>query len=111
MTYNIAKLTEELVAACPRVVGCAADGRVDFADGSSWRPGDPTPDADRVTVAAVVAAHDPTDTPDQKLGKVAVPLRILAALTQIASKGRVNAPAWARTTVDGFAALIDGALA
>lgn len=104
---NAEKLDADLKAACPRVIGCASTGRVDFADGTSWRPGEPTPDADRQTVAAVVAAHDPSDTPDQKLCKVAVPLRLLAALTEIASKGRVNAPAWARNTVDNFATKID----
>ena len=37
---------------------CAADGRVDFSDGTSWRPGDPIRDERCAKAAAVLAAHD-----------------------------------------------------
>ena len=37
---------------------CASDGRVDFTDGTSWRPGDAPKNAQETTAAAVFAAHD-----------------------------------------------------
>lgn len=106
---NLMKLDAELKTACPRVIGCASTGRVDFVDGRSWRPGDPTPDADTQVVATVVAAHDSSDTQDQKLARRGY-THLLAALVEIASKGRANAPTWARSAVDAAAAEIDEAL-
>lgn len=110
MSVNVEKLTAELRAACPRVVGCstAGGGRVDFADGTSWRPGEPTGDADRVAVAAVVAAHSPAATADQRL-RARGYTRLMAALVLIARYGRANAPDWARDLIDAAAAEIEGA--
>jgi len=57
MICHLPRLTDEL-----RAVGlsgdCAADGRVDFAEGGSWRPGDPIRDERCAKAAAVLAAHD-----------------------------------------------------
>lgn len=57
MTLNLFKLSNELRAAgLPG--NCSSDGRVDFADGTSYRPGQPVTNAQEKIAAAVLAAHD-----------------------------------------------------
>lgn len=106
MTYNVDALAAALVAA--GLPGdCAADGRVDLPDGTSWRPGDPTPDATRQAVAAIVAAHDSTPTREQRL-RAAGFSPMEAALLLILARG-ANAPAWARALVANLVSRIDAA--
>lgn len=62
---NATKLDKELRAAGLAIHGCSSDGRVDFADGTSWRPGDPADTPERATAAKVVAAHNPNPSYDE----------------------------------------------
>ena len=89
MTYNTDKLGAELMAAGCRAVGWNSDGRVDYA---------PEADAtDRVKAAAILAAHDPSPTREQRLAaRGLTPLQ--AALLLVVRKG-LAAPAWARALV------------
>ena len=56
MTVNVSSFSAEL---CARGLPghCASDGRVDFADGSSWRPGQAAKTPDEILAASVFAAH------------------------------------------------------
>ena len=107
MSVNLLKLDAELRAACPRVVGCSSSGRVDFADGSCWRSGDPKTCADHETVAAIVAAHDPAPTRAQRLAAKGISERE-AALVLVLRKGTL-APDWAKNIVRDLAADAEGA--
>ena len=51
MSFDVAGLHQELVAAGLRIHGCASDGRIDWIA--------PPTQAEQNTAAAVLAAHDP----------------------------------------------------
>lgn len=87
---------------------CCSDGRVDFADGSCWRPGQEPRNAQERTAAAVVAAHDPSPTRAEKLRAAGISERE-AALALVAFDGD-GAPGWALEVVASIASAARKAL-
>lgn len=98
---NPTKLDQELRAAGVRVLGCCSDGRVDLAPDATGQ--------DAAIAAAVLAAHDPGPTPEQRMESAGFP-RLLAALVMIADRGAA-APLWARAVVGAAATKIEQARA
>jgi hypothetical protein len=76
-TVNVEKLTGELAAAGVPVYGVNSNGVITFDPSAT--------DAQKATAATVLAAHDPSPTPAQKLKDRPVPPLLVAALAVRAS--------------------------
>lgn len=61
MSYDVVKLTRELVAAGLPVTGCAADGKLTLEEGAALTA------EQQATADAVFAAHDPARPTDGQL--------------------------------------------
>lgn len=66
MELNIKNFGRDLRAAGLGVISCSSDGRVDFADGTSWQPGEPEDTSAKKAVAGIIAAHDPAPSYDER---------------------------------------------
>jgi len=100
MTFNVEKLFAELTAAGIPIAGCASTGRIDFKAEATQ--------AHRDQAAAILAAHDPADTQDQKIQKSGHD-RLRAAVILKLARG-AEAPAWVDQVLDEAATRIETAL-
>jgi len=99
---NATKLHDELVAAGIPIIGCNSNGEVRFKDEATA--------AQRTQTATIVAAHDPSDTEDQKVAKLSVLTtpKFQAAQALVARFGYANVPANVKTVFDaGIQAIQD----
>ena len=92
MPINVAKLDAELKSAGIPIDGCSSNGRVDFRPEAT--------EAQRLQAEAIVAAHNPADTRQQRFAKLGVTELFVADFLE-RRKG-VLAPAWAKARLDEF---------
>ena len=100
MPVNLAKLTEELVAAGLPVRGLSGD-----PPEISWEA--PPTGAQTSAAASIVAVHDPALTRAQRLAARGFSLRE-AAMLKVAQKGAL-APQWAKDELSRCEGIVDGA--